>query len=412
MSRTTVKIGFLVVDNSAIARQFGASGGPDPMQGFKDLVGYLNAHGGLRGRRVAPEYFTIDGARDDAPTWAERACTFFSQDKHVALVVGREWTHPDFEACLGKARVPHFDVGIAYNLDGPAQKEFPYYSDVTTIGRDRYEHVRLHAALERGWLKSGDKIGVLIADCQPYDRVYDEIVTPEAKALGLELVPVRGKCNEGASDLAGETATGRSAVLQFKSQGVTTVMAVGPAESATWAFFTQEAEAQEFRPQYLVTSDGMPYGLATSTGSLSVPPAQKTKIRGFGWVPLVDTGPKTPPANAPQRAQRAQCLKMSRDAGGAYASGSDPGLLNWYFGECDTLLFVGDLLSATGGNAAMSALSQSYSRVAASFVSASAPAAQYQPPAGRRDGISSIHPLMYDSACGCIRYVGDWIHVP
>lgn len=409
-----MKVGFLVVDNSKLSREAGADAGPDPQQGFRDIVRHVNAHGGLEGRPIRPEYYTIDGRTADAPTHAARACAFFAQDKKVQVVVGKEWTHPGLESCLGAARIPHFDAGMAFNLDAGSQAEFPFYFNATTIGGDRYESQRLPLAVKRGWIKSGEVLGVFVADCTPYTRVYEKIVVPTAKRLGMRTVPQRFKCPEGAKDLADLTAAFKSAVLRFRSEGVTTVMAVTTAESVIWAFFAQEAENQGYKPTYLLTSDGMPYGMTTTASHLAFPEGQVEKVRGFGWKPLVDVGPKAPPVDPAQRAHRDACLKMSPTAGGATegTSATKPELLSWYFDMCDTVLLLGKLIAATGGSTALPDLNSAYRGVAGSFVSATDLSGRFNPAAGRHDGGSAIAPFSFDKGCSCTRYVGPPVRVP
>lgn len=410
-ARAPVKIGFLVVDNSRIG---GRSAGPDEQRGFKDLVDHLNRQGGLEGRRIAPEYYSIDGATSDAATHAARACAFFAQDKRVQLVIGKEWTHPALEGCLAEARIPHFDAGIAFNLDGVSQqKETPYYANATTIGSDRYESVRLPFAAARGWIKRGEKIGVMVGDCQPYNRSYEDIVLPAARRLGMTVSVQRYKCPEGAGDLADTVAVFKGAVLKFKSEGVTTVMAVTTAESVVWAFFASEAENQGYRPRYLVTSDAQPHVMATNSGALTIPPEQIKNVRGFGWKPIIDIGPKAPARTASQDVQRKLCLKMSSTAGNAITgSGTDTGKLSWYFDMCDTVLFVGKLLAATRGSVDRSALYAQYDGVAGAFVSAGSPTGRFNAPAGRRDAISWVTPFAYDGPCSCMKYDGQPVSVP
>lgn len=406
-----MKIGFLVVDNSRIG---GRSAGPDEQQGFKDLVRYLNDHGGLEGRRIAPEYYTIDGATADAATHAARACAYLSQDHPVQILISKEWTHPALEGCLQRARIPHFDAGIAFNFDAVAQqKEFPYYSNATTIGTDRYESVRLQFAADRGWVKRGEKLGVMVADCNPYNRSYDNIVAPTARRLGMAVSVQRYKCPEGAGDLADTVAFFKSSVLKFKTEGVTTVMAVTTAESVVWAFFDSEAENQGYRPKYLVTSDAQPYAMAQNAGALTIPPAQLQNVRGFGWKPIMDIGPNAPAVNAAQQALRKHCRKISPTAGNAVTqSGVDVGKLSWYFDECDTVLLVGKLLAATGGSNNVASLYAQYKGVADGFVSASAPTGRFSAPQGRRDATSTVRPFSYNAQCKCMRYDGAPVPVP
>ena len=398
-----LKIGFLLQDF-----RFGAQG-PDPMQGFKDLVSYLNAHGGLAGRRIDPDFYAEDANQGTLDSNAQQACTRFSQDDHVQLVVSDEMYHPNLQQCLGGARIPQVDAGIAFNPDATAQREAPYYMGPTTIGRDRYEPVLLSQALKNNWVQSGQKVGVLIQDCPLEARIYDKVIVPTARAAGLQLVPERFDCSEGLKNLGSVTAQIQSSVLKFRSEGVTAVMADSSAESVVWAFFGPQAQQQQYYPTYLMTSDAYPYQLATShSGSLSFPVAQLPKVRGIGWMPVADVGPNAP-ATGPQRTQRARCLQMSQTHGNATLQsdgGGTSNVLSEYLQECDALLLAGELLAATGGSTALPDLVSVYPRVLDAFVSASSPTGRYNPKSSRRDGVDAVTPFTYDAHCECTRYIG------
>ena len=412
--RAPVKIGFLVVDNSDIPG-FGHKSGPDPQQGFKDMVSYLNLHGGLDGHRIDPVFHSINGGQGDAASNAQAACTDLTQDHHVQVVVTAEWTQTTLESCLAAAHVPHFDAGIAYNYDGTAQRQMPYYMAAATIGADRYEAVRLRLAVARGWLKRGDKVGVVLAGCQPYIHVYNDVVVPQASALGLKVFSEQFQCNNGAQDLGSEVAQFKNAELKFQSQGVQTVMAVSPAESVIWVFFATYAQQQHYHPYYLLTSDALPFAMAASQGgAVSFPAEDLPHVRGFGWNLIADTGPKAPAATAAQGAQRAACRRMSPTSGGMTQQADDGGRstsLFEFFEQCDTVMLVGKLLAATSGSTALSALNTVYARVAGAAVALSSVNSRFQPTNGRHDAVSAVKPFAYDAPCKCMKYVGPTIHV-
>jgi hypothetical protein len=135
-------------------------------------------------------------------------------------------------------------------------------------------------------LKGGDKVGYVVEACPEYVRTYDDVVVPTARRLGLQLVNAQTVCVNGAQDLGTEISQIQSAVLQFRSSGVTTVSAVSQAEAIVAVYFAKNAEEQQWRPQYLYTSVASPDRLVKSQGnSLSFPPAQLPGLHGLGWIP-------------------------------------------------------------------------------------------------------------------------------
>ena len=412
-----IKVAFFVTDYRTFRQSNGAAGGPDPQQPFRDLVGYLNAHGGLAGRTIRPDYFSANAGDTNTTTdqEAQSACAHFTQDQHDELVVSQEWWNPALESCLSAARVPHFDAGISFNADGTEQRKTPAYIDAATIGADRYEPVQLKVALAQKWIKPGEKIGVFVMGCPMYTRIYDNVVVPTAKSYGLQLDQEQIQCNNGTADLAPTVSQIQSAVLKFQSDGVGAVMAVSPAESVIWAFFSQQAEQQHYNPTYLMTSNAYPEELAEArSSSLAFPADQLPLVHGIGWSSIADFGTQAPAANAAQRAQRELCKKISPDWGGAknQTDGGASNTLSEYFAACDTVLVLDKLLAADGGSTALSALNSVYPSVMSSFPSATAGSGRFRPPTGRHDGISSVTPFQYDGHCQCIKSAGPPVSVP
>ena len=380
-------------------------------------MSYVNAHGGLAGRTIKPDYFSANAGDTNTTTdqEAQSACAHFTQDQHDEVVVSQEWYNPTLESCLSAARVPHFDAGISFNADGTAQRQTPYYIDAATVGADRYEPVQLKVALAQTWIKPGEKIGVFVMGCAMYNRIYDSVVVPAAKSYGLQLDEEQIQCNNGTADLAPTVSQIQSAVLKFQSDGVGAVMAVSPAESVIWAFFSQQAEQQHYNPTYLMTSNAYPEEIAEArSSSLAFPADQLPLVHGIGWSSIADFGTRAPAANAAQQAQRELCKKISPDWGGAknQTDGGASNTLSEYFAACDTVLLLDKLLAADGGSTALSALNSVYPRVMASFASATAGSGQFRPPAGRHDGISSVTPFQYDGHCQCIKPAGPSVSVP
>ena len=140
--RTPVKLGFMTTDFSKAAAAFGFSGEADVFQGFKEMVSYLNAHGGLAGRTIQPDYFALDGASTRGSPEYQKACAHFTQDVKVEAVISDGNFYPLFEACMAKAGLLHLDVAI-YGPDAQGQRQSPTYRAPTSFGVDRYSSALL-----------------------------------------------------------------------------------------------------------------------------------------------------------------------------------------------------------------------------------------------------------------------------
>jgi hypothetical protein len=408
--RSPIKLGFLATDFNKAAAAFGFSGEEaDPFKAFKEMVRYLNSHGGFAGRTIQPDYFSLDGSSASGTAEYERACTHFTQDVKVEAVISDNNFHPTFEGCMDKADLLHLDMGI-YGLDRTGQRQNRPYRAPTTFGVDRYSVALLETAVATGMVRRGDHVGVLVEACIENIRTFDQVVVPTARRLGLPLTTAQSACSEGTGSIPTETTQIQNAVLKFRNAGVTSVVTVSGREPFLDVLFAQGAEQQRYRPYYLMTSVATPArGVLSKGNGLSMPAGQLPQIRGLGWVPITDVGstPSHEPSTLKQR--RDLCRRMNPSQGGA-ASAPDAGVRLDFIGhvlrECDTMLFTGELIRATGGPLGLADVSRVYAQVLEGFPSVSNLRGSYRATPGRIDGEFAGAPFTYVSSCACIRYSG------
>ena len=403
-----VKVGFMLIDFSKMAAEFGFSGSADVFQGFKEMVHYLNAHGGLAGRQIQPDYYSIDGSSANASTAYQAACTHFVQDDHVDVVISDGTYNPVFEACMAQAHITHFDVST-YALDATGQRENPIYLTPTAFGVDRYSAALIESAVASRMVSPGDKIGYLIEGCPANLRAYNNVVIPVSHRYGLVVESQQTLCNNGAGDLGTESSQIQNAVLKFRTDGVTTVAFISFNEGFLAVLFGIGAEQQKWRPQYLLTSVAVPERLVESQSSAeSMPPAQLPQMRGIGWQPMTDVG-QPPAGNAAQQAEKALCKQMSPSQGGA-ANAPDAGVEKDFVGhflrECDMLLLVRRIMTATDGSLAVSAVTSAYAKAVDGLTSAADLNGSYRIGGSRTDGVFAAAPFAYSSSCKCLAYIG------
>jgi hypothetical protein len=400
----------MLIDYSGAAAAFGFTGeAPDVFKGFKEMVRYVNAHGGLAGRQIKPDYYAIDGSSNNANTAYQTACTHFTEDAHVEAVISDGTFHPTFEACMAKAHLAHFDVS-PYGLDPTGQRQYPNYLTPTAFGVDRYSAALVETVTASGVVSKGQKIGVLIEGCENNVRAYNEAYAPAARRLGLQIESETTVCNNGTGDLGTETSQIQSAVLRFRSDGVTSVGFGSFNEGVLAVLFSQGAEQQGWRPLYLVSSVALPErGVESQGNGLSMPPAQLPQIRGMGWIPITDVGGPPPPDSAAQAAQKKLCKQMNPSQGGA-DSAPDGGVRRDFLGhvlrECDTVLLVRRIMAITKGQIGPSAVRSAYSRALAALTSASNLTGSYRATGARSDGVFGAAPFAYNTTCQCVRYTG------
>lgn len=309
---------------------------------------------------------------------------------------------------MANSHLAHIDVST-YGLDAVGQRQYPVYLTPTAFAVDRYSAAEVETAVATGAVRRGDRIGVVIEGCEANVRAYNNAWVPSAKRFGLAIESATTVCNNGTGDLGNETSQIQAAVLRFRSDGVSTVSFASFNEAFIAVLFAQGAQQQGWHPKYFVSSVALPERAVESQGSgLSMPPEQLTKVFGLGWVPVTDVGMGYK-GSAAQEAQKRFCKTMSPTQGGA-ANAPDSGtrldFIGHYLRECDTMLLLRQIMSATGGGLTLPDVTSAYAKALGSLVSASNFNGQYRIRGSRTDGIFSAAPFAYNATCACMRYVG------
>ncbi len=400
-----IKIGFLATDFSSVGRSFGFGGPtPDIMRPFKDLVAYLNKHGGLAGRQIKGDYQTLSFSSPDATTAFQAACTHFIEDQHDELVVTDGEFGSTFEACLAKAHVVHFDASM-YGQDLKGQQESPYYLGPVTFGLDRYTAALIHTAVSKRWVASGETVGVVLQECPEQLRTYNSVWVPLAKRYGLRLVTSTVVCNSSGNVSQGVSEI-QSAVLKLHSSGAKAVSFLSAGDAFIAALFSITAQTQAWHPRYLMTSLSEPARLSIPS-ALGMPESQLRQAVGIGWVPMTDIG-SHPPIDARQRAQQRLCHRISPNDGGADGLNPTARLdgISQFLMECDTMLILQRILNADGGDLTLDGILSVYPKVVDSFVAASNRSGTLHVSGRRTDGANAAAPFAYFLKCSCVRYTG------
>jgi ABC-type branched-subunit amino acid transport system substrate-binding protein len=393
-----VEIGFLNTGVSNAA-SFGVSTGQTfaPETVFQALVKYLNAHGGLDGRQIKPVVAQTDTADASWVTDYQAACSSFTQDNHVAAVVGYSFAFiENFEACLSKAGVIHINGGYATG-DAESFRQYPYLVSTTGITDDRRYLVQVELGVKDGLLRAGSKLGIVIDNCAEEKRAYDDTVLPYLKAHHVVPILAVEGCPQGASDDASAIAQIQAAVLKFRSQGVNRIMTEGP----PILVFALEAQAQGWHPQYLLTS---------ATGGAvvqdEVPAGQAQYVHGAGWLPEVDV----PVAHrAPLTAPERHCLAMLKTEGMVPRQYND---FLYAYTTCDGLSLYETALEHDGDSTNAGHVVSAIEALGTSWHGASMVDGATRFSASDRDGPADYRVFGWAKSCSCFAYTGPVESLP
>jgi hypothetical protein len=317
--------------------------------------------------------------------------------------------NPVWNTCMTKAGVPWFlmhQVGTAVG-DSTDMASFPGMITAGSVNMDRRINAIVGQSLQHGFLHAGSKLGVMIETCPYATRAYDRTLVPLAARSKVTLSRVAIDCGAGSGDHAtGINAIG-SAVLRFQTEGVDSVMFVTNYENGAIFFFLAAAEAQGYRPQYLVwANQGAPAYLDYYRGKGLG--AQLEKMRGFGNSPLYEvTYPPAPPAA--QAAARNTCRAILKRQQVALPDKTADGVA---LDGCDAVNLLLTSMHLSDGRGGTSAVTNAVNRLGTSFVSTMVlnGATRFGP--GLHDGAALGQVSAYGTKCQCMAFIAAPYRIP
>jgi hypothetical protein len=405
--KAPIRLGVIGVDAGAIAGQFGKKA-PDPFDGIKPMLSYFNAHEGIAGHAIKPVYVRLD-SKTDTEQAGQLACTALTQDNTVDLVLSLGFASETLYSCLKKEGVSIFSPGT-WAADEQWLAQYPNVFLPEAVRADRYMPQVIASAVQRGTLKAGDKLGVLVEGCPWGERVYDKVIVPTAQRYGVTTEKAAVTCITNiVSDLTTVTQDLTRDALQLATKGATHVMALTAAEGFFDAFFSQVAGSQNYLPKYLVSSNANVFNTTDPKGTVHFSPDAVKNIIGIGWQPFMDLGSKAQPASSAQSAQQALCRRADSTMGGALADTTDGRYfkMGMFYATCDTLLAIKTALLSNGNRFGIGDMALGFQTVLAKGVSAFAAGGRYGGGAFRHDGLSLASPLTYSTTTGRPAYSGS-----
>jgi hypothetical protein len=405
-----IKLGVVVPDASALLAAFGAKGPSDLFAAYRAQIDYLNAHGGIAGRKIQPVYVRTDATAQDGPSEAQKACAAMTQDHKVDVVLAAVQVSDVFLSCLNKRGVSSFDL-TPWVADQVQLAQHPNLFAVNAIAEDRYARALIEVSLARGVLKSGDTLGVLTEDCVWGPRVYSTVVVPLAKRHGVKTATATFKCAQSLSGeaVAAAASETQQAVLKFRSAGVTHVIVLTAGEGFVVVQFQNNASGQQYYPKYLITTNAFPYNNGRRDGAVMFKSDALPNMSGIGFKPLIDIGDRARPAAPAQAAVQAACRQMDPAMGGAKA---DTGKTHHqtedaFYVLCDTVLTLKAVLEANGVRYGIDDLRRGFRQVIATRASAAVVGGTYAPAGDRPDGIGAVRPFVWNADVNGFSYVGS-----
>ena len=354
----------------------------------QSVAAWINAHGGIGGRRIRLRLFhydLFDGRPYDAHY--QEICDFFSSaPKPIAVI------QPPRQGNLCTAQ-----RGILTLSDGPtnettsAENAAPsFYFEPSSLAPDRYATPYLEGLRSAGFFSGNARIGLIRALGFDDDGAMDRTIHAALARAGIRVAaeatipPINA-----ASDVPTVVSRLGDAVVRFRLAGVDHVISVDN-NGVYMGLFMEAAEPQGYRPRYGLSSLNEPALLRASVSA-----NQLRGAVGIGWSPLTDVGPGD---DVPAAPERALCSRIFQSSGVRTGSRYNDGEFASY-AICDDLLLLRDVRAAPGMD-----MRAALERLGSSRTSALDFATRLD--GTYHDGAAGYRQLEFQDGCGCFRYSG------
>ncbi|MHB8465651.1 MAG: type 1 periplasmic-binding domain-containing protein, partial [Acidimicrobiales bacterium] len=257
-----LKIGVVIPDigsgSASVNSTFGLPSASEEQADYAAVFDSINKAGGVRCHSLVGDYQVFNETDSTAP---QSECIQFNSDKVFAVLGG--WLPTANDNC---ALADHIPVLEQVPVSGPAVKQYYPYALSVDGELDLIDHNFAHAVANMGYFsasKGFKKVGIFYRDCiaGEYQTMVAQLESVGVPASAITSADIGCPFVPFAPPQDVEQA-----VLQFQSAGVTDVIPMNEYEDLQ--AFTRDANAQGYKPQYLVADDGI---VATS-GSPSFAP--------------------------------------------------------------------------------------------------------------------------------------------
>ena len=358
-----------------------------PKDDYAAVISWINAHGGFGGHQVNPVFFETDVVDTNGAATEQAECATFAQDNHVSFVISdRSASSGVLLECLAKQHIPLLFDFPGYNVraqftDKPGFLYAPSAPDAETV---LWNWVR---GMGKNYFGANAKVGILMPDQPKYSAAVDKSLKPALASLHLTLADAAKYNSADTSALPGQIS---GAVLKFKAEGITHVLAMDTSGWGVTLLFMNDAQSQGYFPRYGLNSANSPDFLRQN-----VPPQQLHGAMGISWIPIIDVGTEAVP---PDNAAGQQCMKIYDAAGLGSSDQTTKGVLQWF---CSLPMF---LKAALDKSTSASTFQGAVAALGTSWESPRAGITQFTP--GRYTGDQSFRVIGFDDTRGYFTFLG------
>ena len=302
----SVRVDFVTVDLKKVAdlTGFKVADAGDPAAQVKALQDWVNAHGGVGGKRLDAVYLRYDASLD-SPAAEEQLCNRVTQDHRAFAAYLDGQFHDNARPCYAKAGTIMLD-GTLVSTDVKMREDmWPYLWSPTFPHYDTVVPSLVSTLVDEGFFTGRDRVGVVVADTPVNRRLMADLAIPLLKKVGVTPEVAWVDTTDQGTLFQGNDA----AVVTFRSRKIDRVMFLGG--SRIGAIFTTVAAAQSYQARYAISTLDNP--LFFQKNPETIPPSALKGMVGIGWIPSLDLADAQ--YRFPQGKPEKRCLRIYSEAG-------------------------------------------------------------------------------------------------
>lgn len=389
----TVKVVFVGVDLDEVKKQtklVTASVG-DPKAQVQALEDWVNANGGLGGRKLDAVFRWYD-AQADSPAAEEQLCNQVTQDDKAFAVVLTGQFQSNARPCYAQRKTLMLDATLVANDQKLFDDLAPYLWSPSFPEYTAFTSSYIDALSTEGFFEGRDKVAIVAADTPVNRRTVEKLATPQLKKLGV-------KAEVGwvdTTDIGSIYMGAEQAAVTFASGGVDRVMFLGGSRLAS--IFATIAGSKQFQATYAISSFDNPSFFVNNPDT--VPSNTMDGMVGIGFHPpqdVPDTQRSFPSGDAEK-----ECLDIYAEADITFKTRESARVA---FPYCDATRML--KMGADGASGELDATSWSKAvdkdgstfQTAAGFGNGLAD--------GGRAAAGAYRAMRFDDECRCFVYKGE-----
>jgi ABC-type branched-subunit amino acid transport system substrate-binding protein len=354
------------------------------------VVNDVNDHGGVNGRKLAPYFVAVQAtAASDADL--EQDCKAAVDDDHPLVILSMFNLGTDEASCAAQTHTLVIVVALGAGDKVVYEQGQNYAFTPSQLSRDAESVLLLTLAHNQNRISPATKVGILSESDDPmYDRVATSTMAPLLKSWKVPYV----QADFDPSQLSEISA----AVLQFKTDGVSTVIFSCGSGGIPEVLFMQAAAQQGYTPKYLMGDSTDPSFVASAA-----PRAQASNIWGAGTMPLADVTTSQYPTTPTEQ----HCLNVMNSSFGAGYSNRGSSLTATLY--CELVYSFVSVAEKVQGPLSAASWVAAYRTFGTGYTPVTTFGTDF---AGNDFSASEYRELAWNGTCSCISYTSPIRPIP